>query len=62
MMGVLKPLGSYPVKAYMHQEEKMETWARRLCDLLRVAKPNLAVIDATTEMWGSHLYGETKKT
>jgi len=61
MMGVLKPRKRYPVKAYMHKEGSMQPWAERLCDLLLAAKPNLAVIDATTGMFGSHLYGELKR-
>jgi uncharacterized protein (DUF362 family) len=61
MMGVLKPQKRYPVKAYMHKEGSMQIWAKRLCDLLLAVRPNLAVIDATTGMFGSHLYGRLKK-
>jgi uncharacterized protein (DUF362 family) len=61
LMGLLKPIGSYPVKAYMHQEEDMEVWARRLCDLVKAIKPSLGVIDATTGMFGSHVRGRLRR-
>lgn len=61
IMGVLRPQKSYPTKEYMHKENDPKIWAERLCDLVRVAKPNLAVIDATTAMYGCHLYGRLKK-
>ncbi|MFH8121060.1 MAG: DUF362 domain-containing protein [Candidatus Aenigmatarchaeota archaeon] len=60
LMGILKPKGSYPVKSYIHKENDEKIWAERLCDLIRVAKPKLAIIDATTAMLGSHLYGRLK--
>lgn len=59
IMGILKPSG-YPTKAYIHKEDEEEIWAERLCDLLLKVRPNLAVIDCTTGMYGSHLYGELK--
>jgi uncharacterized protein (DUF362 family) len=60
LMGVLKPYGSYPVKSYIHKEDDEEIWARRLMDLARLVKPSLGVIDATTAMFGSHLFGKLK--
>lgn len=61
MMGVLKPGVSYPYKAYIHREDDEEIWADRLIDLVSAVKPNLAVIDATTGMFGSHLSGRLKE-
>ncbi|KAA0003320.1 MAG: DUF362 domain-containing protein [Thermoplasmata archaeon] len=61
MMGILKPKGGYPNKSYIHDGVSEEIWAERLCDLLEKIKPNLAVIDGTTGMYGSHLYGKLKK-
>lgn len=61
MMGVLKPKGSYPNKSYIHSGVSEDTWAERLCDLLEKIKPDLAVIDGTTGMYGSHLYGKLKR-
>jgi len=60
LMGILKPRENYPTKAYMHFEHDREKWAKRLCDLARAAKPSLAVIDATTAMLNSHLFGKLK--
>ncbi|MEM2955085.1 MAG: DUF362 domain-containing protein [Candidatus Nanoarchaeia archaeon] len=60
LMGVLKPRENYPTKSYIHAENNEEIWARRLCDLVKVARPNLAIIDATTAMFGSHLFGKLK--
>jgi uncharacterized protein (DUF362 family) len=61
LMGFLKPIGGYPVKAYMHPKGDIGAWARRLCDLAKAIKPNLGVIDATTGMFGSHVYGRIKR-
>lgn len=61
MMGVLKPGEKYPVKSYIHRENNHEIWADRLVDLVSLVKPNLAVIDATTGMFGSHLSGSLKE-
>ena len=61
MMGILKPGKSYPLKSYIHKEEDYKIWSERLCDLISKVKPNLAVIDATTAMFGSHLFGKIKK-
>jgi uncharacterized protein (DUF362 family) len=61
MMGVIKPIGGYPNKSYIHDGVSEEVWAERLCDLLEKVKPDLAVIDGTTGMYGSHLYGELKR-
>jgi uncharacterized protein (DUF362 family) len=61
VMGLLKPQGKYPVKAYIHKESSLKLWAERLCDLVAAIKPNLAVIDATTGMFGSHLDGWLRK-
>jgi len=60
MMGILKPDRTYPVKEYMHKEDKREIWAERLLDLISHFKPHLAVIDATSGMFGSHLSGSLK--
>lgn len=60
MMGVLKPGAQYPVKSYIHREDNQKIWADRLVDLVFKVKPNLAVIDATTGMFGSHLSGRLK--
>lgn len=67
MMGVLKPGRFTPTKSYIHREYdlglpsgKMK-WARRLCDLIMVKKPDLAVIDATTGMFGSHISGRLER-
>jgi uncharacterized protein (DUF362 family) len=60
MMGILKPRQTYPTKAYMHEEPSKHVWAERLLDLICHAKPHLAVIDATTGMFGSHLHGRLK--
>jgi uncharacterized protein (DUF362 family) len=61
MMGVLKPGASCPVKSYIHKEDNKEIWADRLVDLVFEVKPDLAVIDATTGMFGSHLSGRLKQ-
>jgi len=67
MMGVLKPGRFTPTKSYMHREYdfglpsgKMK-WARRLYDLIMVKKPDLALIDATTAMFGSHISGRLRR-
>lgn len=60
LMGLLRPKGNYPLKAYMHAEGVEEIWARRLMDLVRAVRPKLAIIDATTGMFGSHLFGKLK--
>jgi uncharacterized protein (DUF362 family) len=60
MMGILKPGQTYPTKAYMHEEPDKSFWAERLLDLISHARPRLAVIDATTGMFGSHLHGRLK--
>ncbi|MFQ6020512.1 MAG: DUF362 domain-containing protein [Candidatus Aenigmatarchaeota archaeon] len=61
MMGILKPKGSYPNKSFMHKEDSYEIWTQRMCDILKKIKPNLGVIDGTTGMYGSHLYGKLKE-
>ncbi len=61
MMGVLRPGAQYPVKSYIHREGSQEIWADRLVDLVFKVRPDLAVIDATTGMFGSHLSGKLKK-
>ena len=67
MMGVLKPGRFTPTKSYMHREYDFGLpfgkvkWARRLCDLIMAKRPNLAVIDATTAMFGSHINGRLKR-
>ncbi|MCW1301313.1 MAG: DUF362 domain-containing protein [Candidatus Nanoarchaeia archaeon] len=58
LMGLLRPRGNYPLRAYMHAEGNEEIWAKRLMDLVRAIKPKLAIIDATTGMFGSHLFGK----
>jgi len=60
MMGILKPGQTYPTKAYMHEETDRNVWAERLLDLVSHVRPQLAVIDATTGMFGSHLHGRLK--
>jgi uncharacterized protein (DUF362 family) len=60
MMGILKPRLTFPTKAYMHRGTDRTTWAERLLDLVSHARPQLAVIDATTGMFGSHLHGRLK--
>ncbi|MEW6328009.1 MAG: DUF362 domain-containing protein [Thermodesulfobacteriota bacterium] len=61
MMGVLKPGARCPLKSYIHKEDDQEIWADRLVDLVFAVRPNLAVIDATTGMFGSHLTGRLKE-
>ena len=61
MMGILKPASKIPVKEYIHVESDSDIWALRLCDLVKAFKPNLAVIDGTTGMFGSHIHGKLKK-
>jgi len=61
LMGILKPKGKYPVKSYIHEEDDYRIWAERMCDLLSKIKPKLAIIDGTTGMFGSHLYGMLKR-
>lgn len=61
MMGILRPRGGYPNKSYIHKEGNYQIWAERLCDLLIAIKPSLTVTDATTGMFGSHLYGALRK-
>lgn len=61
MMGVLKPARTIPVKGYIHKESNEDIWALRLYDLIKAVKPNLAVIDGTTGMYGSHIYGKIKE-
>lgn len=61
MMGILKPKGAYPNKSYIHRGVSEEIWAERLCDLLGKIKPDLAVIDGTTGMYGSHIHGTLKQ-
>ncbi|MEM2137354.1 MAG: DUF362 domain-containing protein [Candidatus Methanomethylicia archaeon] len=61
MMGILKPAPEIPVKRYIHEEEDEKLWALRLCDLIKAFKPNLAVIDGTTGMYGSHIHGRLDK-
>jgi len=56
MMGILKPKGGYPNKSYIHSD-----FSEKICDLVSKIKPSLTVIDATTGMYGSHLYGELKR-
>ena len=56
MMGILKPKSGYPNKSYIH-----EKFAQKICDLVLVIKPCLTVVDATTAMYGSHLYGRLKR-
>ncbi len=60
MMGILKPSQQYPTKGYMHEEPDRNLWAERLLDLICYVRPRLAVIDATTGMFGSHLHGRLK--
>ncbi|RLG09817.1 MAG: hypothetical protein DRN68_00565 [Thaumarchaeota archaeon] len=67
MMGVLKPGRFTPTKSYMHREYDFgipsgkTKWARRLCDLIMIKRPDLALIDATTAMFGSHINGRLKR-
>ncbi len=61
MMGILKPWNKLPTKGYMHKEEDYKIWSLRLIDLIKHVKPNLALIDATTGMLGSHLTGRLKR-
>ncbi|MCC6018597.1 MAG: DUF362 domain-containing protein [Candidatus Verstraetearchaeota archaeon] len=61
MMGILKPAPKIPVKEYIHAEGDPDIWALRLCDLVKAFKPNLAIIDGTTGMFGSHIHGKLKK-
>ena len=61
LMGFLKPQATYPFKAYMHEEGSYEIWTSRMIDLFKAIKPNLAVIDATTAMFHSHLFGKLKE-
>lgn len=59
LMGLIEPKGSYPTKAYMHPSR--EVWTKRICELVRKFKPHLAMIDGTTGMFGSHLYGRLER-
>jgi len=63
MMGILEPRGYYPNKDYMHRVGFVfkGNWSKKLCDLLTKFKPDLSLIDGTTAMYGSHLYGELKR-
>lgn len=56
MMGILKPRGGYPNKSCVHTQ-----FGEKICDLVSGVKPSLTVIDATTGMFGSHLYGKLKR-
>lgn len=60
LMGCLKPKG-LPNKAYMHPQDNQELWAKRMVLLYQNLKPDLAVIDGTTAMFGSHLNGRLEK-
>ena len=60
MMGILKPRTTCPTKGYMHEETDRTIWAERLLDLVNHVRPQLAVIDATTGMFDSHLHGRLK--
>ena len=60
MMGILKPGQTYPAKGYMHEGADRTVWAERLLDLICHVRPHLAVIDATTGMFGSHIHGRLK--
>lgn len=60
MMGILKPRLTLPTKAYMHRGTDRYLWAERLLDLIGHVRPQLAVIDATTGMFGCHLHGRLK--
>ena len=60
LMGCLRPRG-LPNKAYMHPQNNQELWAKRLALLYHCLKPNLAVIDGTTAMYGSHINGRLEQ-
>jgi len=63
MMGVLKPDKRYKSanKRYIHKEDNKKIWAKRLCLLLKYIKPDLAIIDGTTAMYGSHINGRLER-
>lgn len=61
MMGVLKPKGPTPNKKYIHKEGDIKIWTKRMKILLNYIKPDLALIDGTTAMIGSHIHGRLKK-
>lgn len=60
LMGCLKPKG-LPTKSYMHPKNDEEIWSKRMVLLYQALKPNLAIIDGTTAMFGSHLTGRLEK-
>lgn len=67
LMGCIRPTRSYPTKAYIHKEYDVgieggkAIFTKRLVDLARAFKLRLALIDATTAMFGSHLFGKLKR-
>ena len=61
LMGILKPKNGYPTKSYFHAEGDYKVWAERMVDLATKIKPSLTLIDGTTGMFGSHLFGKLEK-
>jgi len=63
LMGTIAPKGSRGAnKNYMHPEDDWhEPWAKRLGLLYKYLRPNLAVIDGTTGMYGSHISGRLEQ-
>ena len=60
LMGCLKPKG-IPNKSYMHPNNNLELWVKRMALLYQHLKPHLAVIDGTTAMYGSHINGRLEQ-
>lgn len=61
IMGCLKPKGIQANKSYIHKEYDDTIWARRLAILYQYLKPDLAIIDGTTGMYGSHVAGRLEQ-
>lgn len=60
LMGCLKPKG-IPNKSYVHPNNNQELWTKRMVILYQYLKPNLAIIDGTTAMFGSHIDGRLEQ-
>ena len=62
LLSIIQQYGAPGIpKSYMHREHDHEIWANRLVDFVSEVQPDLAVIDATTGMFGSHLSGRLKE-
>ena len=61
LMGCLRPKGVRANKSYIHPNDNQELWAKRMGLLYKYLKPELAVIDGTTAMYGSHISGRLEE-